>query len=260
MSFRTRPKGISLGREKTVIINARGCMSPPATGGKTVLCVDDTPYVLEMLDMFLTAVGYRVLPASSGREALELASAFTLHAAVLDYEMPDISGLGVAQMLKRDHPKLPILMYSAHPQQTEVKMAGVVDAYVQKEHPQALVMELARLLGDAPPVLVRRRFPRFSVSSEFTLEPKSRTSNHDWTFRGTMTDLAEGGCGGEVEGTILPGELVSVAFGVPKCDLRMQLNARVRYRNAESHGFEFVDVTATQQQGLKRCLEVLAVG
>ena len=33
---------------------------------------------------------------------------------------------------------------------------------------------------------------------------------------------------------------------------------RVRYRNAESHGFEFVDVTADQHQDLKRCLQVLA--
>jgi|SRR6185437_3333632 len=233
-------------------------MSPSATGGKTVLCVDDTLYVLQMLDMFLTAVGYRVLTASSGREAMELAAAFTLHAAVLDYDMPDISGLGVAQMLKRDHPRLPILMYSAHPQPQEVKVAGVVDVYVQKEHPQALVTELARLLGDTPPVLVRRRFPRFSVSSEFTLHPQSRPSAEEMLLRGKLTDLAEGGCGGDVDGAILPGELVSVAFDVPKCDMSLQLNARVRYRNAESHGFEFVDVTAAQHQGLKRCLEVLA--
>ena len=39
---------------------------PPVTAGpKTVLCVDDTPYVLQMLDMFLTAVGYRAVPAST---------------------------------------------------------------------------------------------------------------------------------------------------------------------------------------------------
>ena len=75
-------------------------MSPATAGGKTVLCVDDTAYVLQMLDMFLTAVGYRVLTASNGREALELISAFAVSAAILDYEMPDLSGLEVAQILK----------------------------------------------------------------------------------------------------------------------------------------------------------------
>ncbi|HWC17870.1 MAG TPA: PilZ domain-containing protein, partial [Terriglobales bacterium] len=146
--------------------------------------------------------------------------------------------------------------YSAHSHREDVKKAGVVNVYVQKEQPQVLVMELTRLLGDTPPILVRRRFPRFNVSSEFTLRPTGRTFAEE--VRGVMTDLAEGGCGGNLARSILPGELVALVFGVPNCDLRLELNARVRYRNAESHGFEFVDVTAAQQQDLKRCLEVLA--
>lgn len=233
-------------------------MSSPTAGGKTILCVDDTAYVLQMLDMFLTAVGYRVLTASNGRAALELAATFALNAAVLDYEMPDLSGLEVAQILKRERPGLPVLMYSAHPQEEKVKTAGVVDVYVQKEQPQALVMELTRLLGDAPPILVRRRFPRYSVSSEFTLRPKGRAEAAATVLHGKMTDLAEGGCGGDLDTTILPGELVAVTFGVPKCDFTLELNARVRYRNAASHGFEFVDVTSAQHKDLRRCLEVLA--
>lgn len=233
-------------------------MSSPTAGGKTILCVDDTAYVLQMLDMFLTAVGYRVLTASNGRAALELAATFALNAAVLDYEMPDLSGLEVAQILKRERPGLPVLMYSAHPQEEKVKTAGVVDVYVQKEQPQALVMELTRLLGDAPPILVRRRFPRYSVSSEFTLRPKGRAEAAEMVLHGKMTDLAEGGCGGDLDTTILPGELVAVTFGVPKCDFTLELNARVRYRNAASHGFEFVDVTSAQHKDLRRCLEVLA--
>lgn len=235
-------------------------MSSPTAGGKTILCVDDTAYVLQMLDMFLTAVGYRVLTASNGRGALELAATFALNAAVLDYEMPDLSGLEVAQILKREKPGLPILMYSAHPHDETVKTAGVVDVYVQKEQPQALVMELTRLLGDPPPILVRRRFPRYSVSSEFTLRPRGRTEAAATVLHGTMTDLAEGGCGGDLDAAILPGELVALAFGVPKCDLTLELNARVRYRNSASHGFEFVDVTSAQHKDLRRCLEVLATG
>jgi hypothetical protein len=189
---------------------------------------------------------------------LELAGTFALNAAVLDYEMPDLSGLEVAQVLKQEHPGLPILMYSAHPQEEKIKSAGVVDVYVQKEQPQALVMELTRLLGDAPPILVRRRFPRFAISSEFTLRPTGRSEAPE-LFRGKMTDLAEGGCGGDLDTAILPGELVALAFGVPTCDLTVELNARVRYRNAAAHGFEFVDVTASQHRDLRRCLEVLSL-
>jgi len=231
---------------------------PPVTAGpKTVLCVDDTPYVLQMLDMFLTAVGYRAVPASNGREALELANKTKLDAVILDYEMPELNGLEVAQILKAAHPMLPILMYSARHPQTEASAPGVVDAYVEKEHPQALVMALARVLNDPPPVLVRRRYPRFATSSSFTLRFPDR-ERENGTFEGTLRDLAEGGCGGQVDAQMVPGELVSLVFGIPECDVRLELRARVRYQNADSHGFEFVDLTAAQQKDLQRCLHFIA--
>lgn len=232
---------------------------PRSTAGpKTVLCVDDTPYVLQMLDMFLTAVGYRAIIASHGREAIELASSFDLDAAILDYEMPDLNGLEVAHILKREHPDLPILMYSARQPQTEVSAAGVVDAYVEKENPQELVLALARVLGDPTPVLVRRRFPRFPASSRFTLRLQDAEDQAAIAFQGTLRDLAEGGCGGQVDAAIVPGDLVSLGFGVPECDITLELRARVRYRNADSHGFEFVDLTASQQKQLQLCVRTLA--
>jgi len=232
-------------------------MSPLTAGPKTVLCVDDTPYVLQMLDMFLTAVGYRSIPASNGREALELATNFTLDAVILDYEMPDLNGLEIAQILKREHPRLPILMYSARHPQTEASAPGIVDAYVEKEHPQALVMALARVLNDPTPVLVRRRFPRFATSSVFTLRFPDRDSENG-AFEGTLRDLAEGGCGGQIDAKMVPGELVSLAFGIPQCEVMLELRARVRYQNADSHGFEFVDLTTAQQKDLQRCLHAIA--
>ena len=73
-----------------------------------------------------------------------------------------------------------------------------------------------------------------------------------------LRDLAEGGCGGQVDAQMVPGELVSLVFGIPECDVRLELLARVRYQNADSHGFEFVDLTAAQQKALQRCLHFIA--
>ena len=234
-------------------------MSPKSASLKSILCVDDTPYVLQMLDMFLTAVGYRAITASNGHEAIKLAAESTLDAAILDYEMPELSGIELARILKQAHPQLPILMYSARLPQTEVSAAGLVDAYVEKEHPQALVMELARILGDPPPVLVRRRFPRYPASSRFSLRLTGRESDGDVMLNGTLRDLAEGGFGGVVEGKMVPGEVAALILGLPQYDLKLELRARVRYRNADSHGFEFIDVTPAQQQELRRCLQALSL-
>jgi hypothetical protein len=149
-------------------------------------------------------------------------------------------------------------MYSARLPQTEISAAGLVDAYVEKEHPQALVLELARILGDPPPVLVRRRFPRYPASSPFRLRLSGREAEGDVTLNGTLRDLAEGGFGGVIDGKMVPGEVAALVLGVPQSDATLELPARVRYRNADSHGFEFVDLAPTQQQELRRCLEALS--
>jgi len=232
-------------------------MSPSPASGKTILCVDDTPYVLQMLEMFLTTVGYRVVTAPNGRDAIELASSRALDAAILDYEMPELTGLEVAQILKQEHPRLPLLMYSARQPQTEIKAAGIVDAYVEKEHPQELVLTLARLLGDPTPVLVRRRYQRYSIRSPFMLRLTRDDLDDDVIFRGTLRDLAEGGFGGMIDGKMVPGEVAAFSCPVPKCELRLELRARLCYRNAEEYGFEFVDLTDTQQMQLRQCLQVL---
>src|SRR5579864_2672294 len=164
-------------------------MSPIAPGGKSILCVDDTPYVLQMLEMFLSAVGYRALLASNGGQAISLALSKNPDAAIVDYEMPNVNGLELAQILKQSHPTMPILMYSARLPQVQVSAAGVIDAYVEKENPQALVIELARLLGDPTPILVRRRFPRFAVSSPLTLRFQEGESSGERAVQGMMSDL-----------------------------------------------------------------------
>jgi len=232
-------------------------MSPSPALEKTILCVDDTPYVLQMLELFLTTVGYRVMTASSGRDAIGLASTRAFDAAILDYEMPELTGLEVAQILKQSHPQLPILMYSARQPQTEITAAGVVDAYVEKEHPQELVLELARVLGDPAPILVRRRYQRYSIHSPFMLRLTRENLEDDVIFRGTLRDLAEGGFGGVIDGKMVPGEVAAFSCPVPKCELKLELRARLCYRNAEEYGFEFIDLTDAQQSQLRQCLQVL---
>ena len=101
-------------------------MSAHAPGGKSVLCVDDTPYVLQMLEMFLSAVGYRALLASNGGQAISLALSKNPDAAILDYEMPNVNGLELAQILKHSHPTMPILMYSARLPQVQISAAGAI--------------------------------------------------------------------------------------------------------------------------------------
>src|SRR2546421_9691260 len=78
----------------------------------TVLCVDDHLQELELRKYLLEQRGYRVLAASDGFAAVELAEKNPLTLAILDYRMDGMDGEAIAKVLKARHPQLPILMLS----------------------------------------------------------------------------------------------------------------------------------------------------
>ncbi|HVO85400.1 MAG TPA: response regulator [Syntrophobacteria bacterium] len=68
----------------------------------TVLVVDDEEYVRELLKTFLTEMGYQVIVASHGEEALDLAKKESLQVIILDVKMPGIDGIETCRRLKSD--------------------------------------------------------------------------------------------------------------------------------------------------------------
>ena len=58
----------------------------------TILVVDDSPLILEMISKFLNTNGYEVLTASDGIEAIEKAFRELPDMIVLDVMMPRMNG------------------------------------------------------------------------------------------------------------------------------------------------------------------------
>ena len=69
---------------------------------KIVLVADDDEDVLNLVRFRLERDGYRVLTASDGMAALELARAEHPHVCVLDVMMPKLGGLEVVKRLRED--------------------------------------------------------------------------------------------------------------------------------------------------------------
>ena len=67
-----------------------------------LLVVDDDPRNRKLLEEYLTSAGYQVRTAEDGRSALEAARARPPDVVFLDVMMPDISGLEVCRLLKRE--------------------------------------------------------------------------------------------------------------------------------------------------------------
>ena len=80
-----------------------------------ILCIDDDPHILELLNDCFTHLGHRVMVASGGKEGIEMFRAATLknqpyEAVVTDMRMPDIDGRQVARTIKAESPNTPIIM------------------------------------------------------------------------------------------------------------------------------------------------------
>ena len=105
-------------------------------GRPTILIVDDKPENLRLLNIILSENDYDVRPATSGRQALQVAERSTPDLVLLDIEMPEMDGYAVCRELKlretlRD---VPVIFLTARTD-TEDKLkafnAGGVD-YVLK--------------------------------------------------------------------------------------------------------------------------------
>jgi len=77
--------------------------------------VEDTPHNLELMEYLLAAAGHAVLPADSGKQALELARTERVDLVVLDLQLPDIDGYRVLRALRAEpaSARIPVVAVTA---------------------------------------------------------------------------------------------------------------------------------------------------
>jgi two-component system, cell cycle response regulator DivK len=110
---------------------------------KKLLIVEDNEHLRRILALILRSLGYEILQADSGGEAIEKAVSTQPHLILLDLDLPDMTGLVAARTI-RNNPQsahIPIIACSAYPmaqEKEEALRAGMVD-YLQKPVPSELV-------------------------------------------------------------------------------------------------------------------------
>jgi two-component system phosphate regulon response regulator PhoB len=126
-----------------------------------ILVVDDEPDALELIKFNLKAAGYDVVTAADGDEALKKARALLPALIVLDVMLPEVDGLEVCKILRRD-PRVsatPIIMLTAKAAEID-RVLGLelgADDYVTKPFsPRELVLRVKRLLRVDPTAPVKQ--------------------------------------------------------------------------------------------------------
>ncbi|WP_376794495.1 response regulator transcription factor [Thermogemmatispora sp.] len=99
----------------------------------TVLIVDDEPQIIDFLQMGFVYEGFQVLVATSGPEAVRLATQHQPDIIILDIMLPGCDGLEVTRQLRRSH-DIPIIMLTAR-DEVDDRVAGLdcgADDYLTK--------------------------------------------------------------------------------------------------------------------------------
>lgn len=123
----------------------------------TLLYVDDNSLRLQALRGRLELLGYEVLTANDGADALELFATRSVHLAVVDYYMHGLGGDLAALEMKRLRPDVPIIIFSGAFTLPEMVIA-FVDGFVFTGHgPERLFEKITELVP--PDSAIRKRKP-----------------------------------------------------------------------------------------------------
>jgi CheY-like chemotaxis protein len=98
----------------------------PSTNNKHVLIAEDDPFISRMYQIKLEGAGYKVTVKNNGRDAYEAIKADHPNLAVLDINMPELSGLEVLGALQSDGfdlPSMPVIVLTNSSELSDRKQA-----------------------------------------------------------------------------------------------------------------------------------------
>jgi len=119
---------------------------------KTILTVDDSRTMREMLLLALQGAGFQVLQAEDGLVGLQVLKGNRADVIITDINMPRLDGFGFIEHVRRDqaHRAVPILVLTTESdteKKTRARNAGATGWIVKPFHPEKLVDAIRRVAG-----------------------------------------------------------------------------------------------------------------
>ena len=118
----------------------------------TIMTVDDTASMRQMISFTLNSVGHEVIEACDGQEALDLAHRNKVDMVIADVNMPNMDGITLVKSLRDlpDYKFTPIVMLTTESQVTkrqEGKAVGATGWIVKPFNPEQLLNVVKKVLG-----------------------------------------------------------------------------------------------------------------
>jgi two-component system response regulator GlrR len=115
-----------------------------------VLIVDDDPDILKLLEIRLSAAGYRVAAADSGEKALAQLAATRPQAVITDLRMSGMDGMALFEEVHKANPVLPVIVLTAHgtiPDAVAATQRGVFSYLTKPFEAKTLLAEVERAIA-----------------------------------------------------------------------------------------------------------------
>jgi CheY-like chemotaxis protein len=109
----------------------------PKGRGKIILLIEDEAALLDLVVEVFERLEYRVLAASDGFEALEIATNTeeNIDLVLSDVVMPGLSGIEVAEILKERNPNIKMMFMSGYPARVDKEYGKLPDGAVYLQKP-----------------------------------------------------------------------------------------------------------------------------
>jgi PAS domain S-box-containing protein len=132
----------------------------------SILVIDDDVGTCETISDVLERHGHSVLRATQARSALEVLTERSVDAAILDLQLPDISGLVLLRAIKTSSPTTEVIIITGHASVATAIQAinGAAFAYLTKP------FEMKNLIGTIEKALAKQRVDRARRETTRTLE------------------------------------------------------------------------------------------
>ena len=118
---------------------------------KTIMIVDDSGSMREMIAFVLKGAGYDVVDACDGQDALSKLTGKKINLIISDVNMPKLDGIGLVKAVKQlpNYKFTPIVMLTTESQQTkkqEGQAAGAKGWIVKPFNPEQLLAAVEKLV------------------------------------------------------------------------------------------------------------------
>ncbi len=119
--------------------------------GKTIMTVDDSASVRQMVSFTLKKAGYEVIQACDGKDALGKINGASINMVITDLNMPNLDGIGLIKKIRSNSAFrfIPIIMLTTESQDSkkaEGKSAGATGWIVKPFKPEQLLAVVKKVL------------------------------------------------------------------------------------------------------------------